>query len=205
MPPRGGDTANSTNSYKINRYQQTWHTIEFSNNRHTRHHHNKKPCRDSLRSNFANLPDTRTQSKSTILTANHTSRNQPHPKPAHHKGEPFPGRSTRGLAAIFPHQRRRLRKQYTPPTPTANPPSAGSANPNLASLLGSAAITCQCRTWSVESTSMEWLTSHVVRSVSRRRPLEQNKGMWLGGLWTVPRMGHQRLVPGITDHCLDLK
>ncbi|MET4588334.1 hypothetical protein, partial [Pseudarthrobacter sp. PvP022] len=21
-------------------YQQTWHTIEFSNNRHTRHHHN---------------------------------------------------------------------------------------------------------------------------------------------------------------------
>ncbi|WP_205753951.1 hypothetical protein, partial [Arthrobacter nitrophenolicus] len=22
-----------------NRYQQTWHTIEFSNNRHTRHHH----------------------------------------------------------------------------------------------------------------------------------------------------------------------
>jgi hypothetical protein len=24
----------------INWYQQTWHTIEFSNNRHTRHHHN---------------------------------------------------------------------------------------------------------------------------------------------------------------------
>ena len=74
----------------------------------------------------------------------------PTQKPAHHKGEPFPGRSTRGLAAIFPHQRRRLRKQYTPPTPTANPPSAGSTNPNLALLLGSAAIICQCRTWSVE-------------------------------------------------------
>ncbi|HEY8753423.1 MAG TPA: hypothetical protein VIM40_07230, partial [Arthrobacter sp.] len=27
----------------INWYQQTWHTIEFSNNRHTRHHHNTKP------------------------------------------------------------------------------------------------------------------------------------------------------------------
>ncbi|MDF9751302.1 hypothetical protein M2428_002768, partial [Arthrobacter sp. ES3-54] len=25
----------------INWYQQTWHTIEFSNNRHTRHHHNQ--------------------------------------------------------------------------------------------------------------------------------------------------------------------
>jgi hypothetical protein len=26
------------------------------------------------------------------------------------------------FAAIFPHQRRRLRKQYTPTNPTANPP-----------------------------------------------------------------------------------
>ena len=37
-----------------------------------------------------------------------------------------------------------------PPTPTANPRSAGSANLNSASLLGSTAITCQCGTSSVE-------------------------------------------------------
>ena len=37
-----------------NRYQQTWHTIEFSNNRHTRHHPNQRS--GSLRSNFSNLP-----------------------------------------------------------------------------------------------------------------------------------------------------
>ena len=29
----------------INWYQQTWHTIEFSNNRHTRHHHNQQQSR----------------------------------------------------------------------------------------------------------------------------------------------------------------
>ena len=129
----------------------------------------------------------------------------PTQKPAHHKGEPFPGRSTRGLAAIFPHQRRRLRKQYTPPTPTANPRSAGSANLNSASLLGSTAITCQCGTSSVEKHF--YGVAHIARrqSVSGRGPLEQQKGMWRGGPWTVPRMGHQRLVPGITDHCLDLK
>jgi hypothetical protein len=35
-----GQPGKSTNSIK-NRYQQTWHTIEFSNNRHTRHHPNQ--------------------------------------------------------------------------------------------------------------------------------------------------------------------
>jgi hypothetical protein len=49
----GGGPANSTNLIK-NRYQQTWHTIEFSNNRHTRHHPNQRS--GSLRSNFSNLP-----------------------------------------------------------------------------------------------------------------------------------------------------
>jgi hypothetical protein len=40
-PPTGADDpVNSTNLIK-NRYQQTWHTIEFSNNRHTRHHPNQ--------------------------------------------------------------------------------------------------------------------------------------------------------------------
>ena len=104
----------------------------------------------------------------------------PTQKPAHHKGEPFPGRSTRGLAAIFPHQRRRLRKQYTPPTPTANPPSAGSANPNSASLLGSTAITCQCGTPSVEKHF--YGVAHIARrSVSVQAPAaraEQRHVAW---------------------------
>ena len=39
MPQGRHDSAQSTN-YIHNRYQQTWHTIEFSNNRHTRHHPN---------------------------------------------------------------------------------------------------------------------------------------------------------------------
>ena len=40
-PPRG-DRSGTINQFNtINWYQQTWHTIEFSNNRHTRHHHNQ--------------------------------------------------------------------------------------------------------------------------------------------------------------------
>jgi hypothetical protein len=37
-------------------YQQTWHTIEFSNNRHTRHQEQPLRATPSLRSNFSNLP-----------------------------------------------------------------------------------------------------------------------------------------------------
>jgi hypothetical protein len=37
-------------------YQQTWHTIEFSNNRHTRHQEQPLRAAPSLRSNFSNLP-----------------------------------------------------------------------------------------------------------------------------------------------------
>jgi hypothetical protein len=33
--------ARQFNQFIKNRYQQTWHTIEFSNNRHTRHHPNQ--------------------------------------------------------------------------------------------------------------------------------------------------------------------
>ncbi|WP_216699799.1 hypothetical protein [Arthrobacter sp. H5] len=44
------------NQSKNNRYQQTWHTIEFSNNRHTRHQTTPKQALPSLRSNFSNLP-----------------------------------------------------------------------------------------------------------------------------------------------------
>jgi hypothetical protein len=55
--------ANSTNLIK-NRYQQTWHTIEFSNNRHTRHHPNQRS--GSLRSNFSNLPARYIRVKSAV-------------------------------------------------------------------------------------------------------------------------------------------
>ena len=50
------DPVNSTNSYKINRYQQTWHTIEFSNNRHTRHHHNPISVADRSGATFQTYP-----------------------------------------------------------------------------------------------------------------------------------------------------
>jgi hypothetical protein len=44
------------NQSKNNRYQQTWHTIEFSNNRHYRHQKPRKTRTSSLRSNFTSLP-----------------------------------------------------------------------------------------------------------------------------------------------------
>ena len=54
-PHHGGGQPGTINQFIKNRYQQTWHTIEFSNNRHTRHHPNQRS--GSLRSNFSNLPD----------------------------------------------------------------------------------------------------------------------------------------------------
>ena len=59
-PSTGADSpAQSTNSYKINRYQQTWHTIEFSNNRHTRHHHNHHSVADRSGATFQTYPVSR--------------------------------------------------------------------------------------------------------------------------------------------------
>ncbi|MFB9667970.1 hypothetical protein ACFFPK_07535, partial [Glutamicibacter nicotianae] len=47
------------------RYQQTWHTIEFSNNKHSRHHTSHPVMATaSLRSNFSNLPEFLIRSKS---------------------------------------------------------------------------------------------------------------------------------------------
>ncbi len=81
----------------INWYQQTWHTIEFSNNRHTRHHHNPDG-RGSLRSNFSNLPESRTLCKSAFpRPTNHPTR--PHPNPERTKRRPDPVLKFRGLAA----------------------------------------------------------------------------------------------------------
>ena len=165
----------------------------------------RKPCRNSLRSNFTNLPDTRTQSKSTILIANHIQEPAP-PKNQHTtKANHFQAVQQGVWPQSFRISGGDSENNTRPPTPTANPRSAGSANLNSASLLGSTAITCQCGTSSVEKHF--YGVAHIARrqSVSGRGPLEQQKGMWRGGPWTVPRMGHQRLVPGITDHCLDLK
>jgi hypothetical protein len=111
-------------SNTINWYQQTWHTIEFSNNRHTRHHHNNN--RGSLRSNFSNLPGSGPRCKSRFQDP-HQQPNQPHPDPQRTKRQPDPGlESFRGFAASgSQHSRwspsRRLRKQYTHPNPTATP------------------------------------------------------------------------------------
>ena len=81
----------------INWYQQTWHTIEFSNNRHTRHHHNPNG-RGSLRSNFSNLPESGTLCKSAFpRPTNHPTR--PHQNPERTKRRPDPVLKFRGLAA----------------------------------------------------------------------------------------------------------
>ena len=111
-------------SITINWYQQTWHTIEFSNNRHTRHHHNLS--RGSLRSNFPNLPDHQQQCKSAFprLTT------PPHGVPTlkqHAKPRTIFRMFVRGSVAIFPHQRRRLELLYTPGGPRTNQAAEGGA------------------------------------------------------------------------------
>ena len=134
-----------------------------------------------------------------------TSRNQPHPKPAHHKGGPFPGRSTRGLAAIFPHQRRRLRKQYTPPNTHRKSTLGRFRQPKFGVIAGIHGHNLPMRDV-VGRKALLWSGSHCTSSVSvRARAARAAKRHVAWGPWTVPRMGHQRLVPGITDHCLDLK
>jgi hypothetical protein len=45
-----------SNQLIINWYQQTWHTIEFSNNRHTRHHHNQTTVADRSGATFQTYP-----------------------------------------------------------------------------------------------------------------------------------------------------
>ncbi|MFF1882968.1 hypothetical protein ACFVVC_16055 [Pseudarthrobacter sp. NPDC058196] len=64
---------------------------------------------------------------------------------AHHEGEPFSGRSEGVFIAIFPHQRRRLRKQYTPTNPTANQPSAVADGSKILAAAGILEATGACR------------------------------------------------------------
>src|SRR4029078_7257740 len=64
-PHHGGGQPGTINQFIKNRYQQTWHTIEFSNNRHTRHHPNQRS--GSLRSNFSNLPARVTRAKPAVF------------------------------------------------------------------------------------------------------------------------------------------
>ena len=110
----------------INWYQQTWHTIEFSNNRHTRHHHNQG--RGSLRSNLSNLPEPGTLCKSAFLRSTNSPEG-PHPQHAHSKVRHILRLFIRGSVANSPHQRRRLELLYTPPDPHTNPPPPPPPHP----------------------------------------------------------------------------
>ena len=103
----------------INWYQQTWHTIEFSNNRHTRHHHNLS--RGSLRSNFPNLPEPAELCKPAFpRSTTPPTRIPTHTR--HAKLRTISRLFIRGSVANSPHQRRRLELLYTPHRPHTNPP-----------------------------------------------------------------------------------
>jgi len=90
--------ARQFNQFIKNRYQQTWHTIEFSNNRHTRHHPNQRS--GSLRSNFSNLPDPAKLCKSAFPRFP-LHRKAPAPSAAHQSARHFPGCSKKGVGRYF--------------------------------------------------------------------------------------------------------
>lgn len=77
-PHHGGGQPGTINQFIKNRYQQTWHTIEFSNNRHTRHHPNQRS--GSLRSNFSNLPDPAKLCKSAFPRISACRKAPTHPR-----------------------------------------------------------------------------------------------------------------------------
>jgi hypothetical protein len=134
--PTTGWRHSTINQFIKNRYQQTWHTIEFSNNRHTRHHPNI-PFRIAPEQLFK-LTRFQRASQISVSAIFFTLKPAP-PTSGTPRGEPFSGCLVRGLAAIFPLQRRRLRKQYPHTTPTANRPLGGSRtpkNPGISGLLG---------------------------------------------------------------------
>ncbi|MGY4544216.1 hypothetical protein ACVWY0_004160, partial [Arthrobacter sp. UYNi723] len=80
----------------INWYQQTWHTIEFSNNRHTRHHHNQSAV-DRSGATFQTYPVSRPDANPYSRTR--TSRKHIPTKPRRSKEQPTFGLELGGLAA----------------------------------------------------------------------------------------------------------
>jgi hypothetical protein len=116
--------ARQFNQFIKNRYQQTWHTIEFSNNRHTRHHPNQT---------FRIAPEqlfklTRFHTPTQIHVPGSTPAEKPAP----------PGSSDRKsrwilvlILGVWPpavtssslSPSRRLGKHYTYPAPTATRPN----------------------------------------------------------------------------------
>ena len=118
----------------INWYQQTWHTIEFSNNRHTRHHHNQTTSRRSLRSNFPNLPESKPHCKPASPRS--TAQTRIPTRIPHAIKAPFSRPFRRGSVAFFPHQRRRLELLYTARAPHANAPASEKGGPEIRGIPG---------------------------------------------------------------------
>ncbi|MGO4385896.1 hypothetical protein, partial [Specibacter sp. RAF43] len=84
---------------------KTWHTIEFSNNNHTRPTHPKPNTQfrgDQRRSNFSNIPDPARQRKPQTVT--HTTKP---PTQTTHNRQPTPENR-------HPNEPGQLEKQYTP-------------------------------------------------------------------------------------------
>jgi hypothetical protein len=93
------DLAKTTNQ-KNNWYQQTWHTIEFSNNRHTRHHHNQKPAVDRSGATFQTYPVSRSFANRRFRDFP-AQANRPHPYSARWKACHFQAVEEGGLSLFF--------------------------------------------------------------------------------------------------------
>ena len=129
-PHHGGGQPGTINQFIKNRYQQTWHTIEFSNNRHTRHHPNQRS--GSLRSNFSNLPGFTPRRKSMFQDP-HRQTNQPHQAQTTSKSHQImvliSGIWPPAVTSSSLSPSRRLGKHYTHPTPKATQPKPRETRP----------------------------------------------------------------------------
>src|SRR5206468_826220 len=98
-PTHGGGQGPAKQPINKNRYQQTWHTIEFSNNRHTGTTQTTT-VQDRSGATFQTYPNRRPKANPRLR------------KPPAHRGSPpvqstpisapFSGRLSRGSVAIFP-------------------------------------------------------------------------------------------------------
>ena len=112
--PTTGWRHSKFNQFIKNRYQQTWHTIEFSNNRHTRHHPNQT---------FRIAPEqlsklTRPTSTWQIhVSATTNTRISPHPHNSTLKSEPFSRPFRRGFGRYFSASAAATQKTIHAPQP----------------------------------------------------------------------------------------